>query len=56
MEDGFGAVLELLVFTYNIKNEVHGVLNCFLSILKKNMNKKSSIICYLMLDPRFKPN
>jgi len=41
MEDGFGAVLELLVFTYNIKNEVHGVLDCFLSILKKIRTKKA---------------
>jgi hypothetical protein len=35
MEDGFGVVLELSIFTYNIKNEVHGVVDCFLSILKE---------------------
>jgi len=40
MEDVFGVVLELSMFTYNIKNEVHGVLDRFLSILKKYEQKK----------------
>jgi hypothetical protein len=46
MEDAFGVVLELSMFTYNIKNEVHGVLNCFFSILKE-YEQKNSITCYI---------
>ncbi len=56
LEDGFGVVLELSMFTYSIKNEVHGVLNCLLSILKKYEQKKLHNMLSLMLDPRFKPN
>ncbi len=55
MED-FGVVLELSMFTYNIKNEVHGVLDFFLSILKKYEQKQFHNMLSLMLDPRFKPN
>jgi hypothetical protein len=50
MEDGFGVVLELSMFTCNIKNEVHGVLD--LSILKKYEQKKLHNMLPLMLDPR----
>jgi hypothetical protein len=44
------------MFTYSIKNEVYGVLDHLLSILKKCEQKKHHDMLSLMLDPRFKPN
>jgi hypothetical protein len=46
--------LELICLAFNIKKNVCGVLNSFLSSLKKFDERKTHSILAFMLDPRFK--
>jgi len=46
--------LELSLLTSNIRREVFGVLNGFLSFFKKYEKNKTNNILSFMLDPRFK--
>jgi hypothetical protein len=45
MDDDFAIILELSLFAFNIKKEVCGVLDSFLSFLK-NMKKEKPITCF----------
>jgi hypothetical protein len=53
IDDDFAITLELFLFASNIKKEVCGVLDSFLSFLKKYEEKKSHNMFSLMLDPQF---
>jgi hypothetical protein len=44
MEEDFGVILELICLASNIRKEVCGVLDIFLSFLKK-FDEKKHIIC-----------
>jgi hypothetical protein len=44
MEEDFGVALELICLASNIRKEVCGILDMFLSFLKKSDDKKR-IIC-----------
>jgi len=54
MEEDFGVALELICFVSFIRKKVWGILNSFLSFLKKNDERKTHNILVLMLNPRFK--
>jgi hypothetical protein len=54
MEKDFGVALELICLASNIRKEVCGVLDNFLSFLKKISERKTHNMLALMLDPRFK--
>jgi hypothetical protein len=54
MEKYANVVYELSCLVSNITKKVIGVLDSFLSFLKKFEDKKSYYILSLMLDPRFK--
>jgi len=55
MEKGPSVALKLICLASNIRKEVCGVLNSFLSFLKKIDERKHIIyMLALMLDPRFK--
>jgi hypothetical protein len=54
MENFFGVALELICLASNIRKDVCGVLNSFLSFWKKFDEKKSYNMLALMLNPRFK--
>jgi len=54
MEDDLIIVDELVLLVFNIRKEVCGVLDSFLSFLKKYENKKTHNMIFVMLDPRFK--
>jgi hypothetical protein len=54
MNDDFGIILELCLFAFNIKKEVCGVLDSFLSFLENYEERKAHNMFSLMLDPRFK--
>jgi hypothetical protein len=54
MEEDFDVALELICFAFNIRKEVCGVLNSFLSFSKKFNERKTHNMLALMLDPRFK--
>ncbi len=54
IDDDYGIVFELSLFATNIKKEICGVLESFLSFLKRYEKiKPHNILCF-MLDPRFK--
>ncbi len=53
MEEDFSVALELIWLAFNIRKEVCGVLNSFLSFLKK-FDKKTHNMLVLMLDTRLK--
>jgi len=53
MEEDFSVGLELICLAFNIRKEVCGVLNCFLSFLKK-FDKRTPNMLALMLDTRLK--
>jgi hypothetical protein len=54
MDDDFTITLELSLFISNIKKEVCGVLDSFLSFLKNYEKKETHNMFSLMLDPQFK--
>ncbi len=53
MEEDSNVALELICLAPNIKKEVCGVLDSFLSFLKKFDKRKTHNMLALMLDPRF---
>jgi hypothetical protein len=53
MEEDFGVALELTSLASNIRKEVCGVSNSFLSFLKKFDERKTHNMLVLMLDSRF---
>jgi hypothetical protein len=54
MDDDCAITLELSLFTSNIKKEICGVLDSFLSFLRNFEEKKAHNMFSLMLNPRFK--
>jgi hypothetical protein len=54
MEEDSIIVNELALLVFNIRKEVCGVLDSFLSFLTKYKNKKTPNMISLILDPRFK--
>jgi hypothetical protein len=54
MEEDLGATFELICLASNIRTKVCGVLNSFLSFLKKINERKTHNMLALMLDLRFK--
>jgi hypothetical protein len=54
INDDFGITFELSLFASNIKKEVCGVWDSFLSFLRKFEKRKAHNMLSLMLDPRFK--
>jgi hypothetical protein len=53
IDDDFVVFLELPLFTFNVKREVCGVFNGFLSFLNKYEANKTHNMLSLMLDPKF---
>jgi hypothetical protein len=53
MEEDFSVALDLICLAFNIRKEVCGVLNNFLSLLKK-FDKRTHNMLALMLDTRLK--
>jgi len=53
MEEDFSVAFELICLAFNIRKEVCGVLNSFLSFLKK-FDKRTPNMLALMLDTRLK--
>ncbi len=53
MDDDIGIFLQLVTFVSNIKSEVFGVLDFFLSFLRTSEEKKTHNMLSLMLDPGF---
>jgi hypothetical protein len=51
MDNDFAIILEFFLFASNIKKEVCGVLNSFLSFLRKYEERKVHNMLLLMLDP-----
>ncbi len=54
MEEDFGVALELICLASNIRREVCGVLDNFLSFLKRFNERKTHNVLVLMLDPKLK--
>jgi len=54
VDDDSAITLELPLFTFNIKKEVHGILDSFLSFLRNFEERKAHNMFSLKLDPRFK--
>jgi hypothetical protein len=54
MEENFDVAFELICLAFNIRKEVCGIFNSFLSFLKKFDERKTHNMLVLMLDPRFK--
>ncbi len=53
-DDDFGWIIELGTFVKNIKKKIIGVINFFISFLRKYDERKTHNMQALMLDPRFK--
>jgi hypothetical protein len=53
MDNDFTTILDLFLFTSNIKKEVCGVLDSFLSFLKNYEERKAHNMLSLMLDTQF---
>jgi hypothetical protein len=51
MDDDFAIIFELSLFIFNIKKEVCGVLDSFLSFLRKYEKRKAHNMFSLILDP-----
>jgi hypothetical protein len=51
MDNDFVIILELSLFIFNIKKKVCGVLDSFLSFLRKYEKRKTHNMFLLMLDP-----
>jgi hypothetical protein len=54
LDDDFVITFEFFLFASNIKKEVCGVLDSFLSFLIKYEERKAHNMFSLMLDPQFK--
>jgi hypothetical protein len=54
MEKDLVVTNELALLVFNIRMEVCGVLDSFLSFLTKYENRKTNKMIFLMLNPRFK--
>jgi hypothetical protein len=55
MEEDFGVALELTCLASNIRKDVCGILDIFLSFLKKFDERKTcNMLTLILLDPRFK--
>ncbi len=54
MDDDFAIILELSWFASNIKKEVCGVFDSFLSFLRKYEERKADNMFSLILDSQFK--
>jgi hypothetical protein len=54
MDDDLVVVDELALLVFNIRKEVCGVLDSFLSFLKKYESRKAHNMVFLMLYPKFK--
>jgi len=54
MQEDFGVALDLICLASNIRKEVCGVLDNFLSFLNKFDERKTHNMLALMLDPRLK--
>ncbi len=54
MDDDTGVFLELTILASNIKLEVFGVSDSFISFLRTYEEKKTHIMLFFMFDPRFK--
>jgi hypothetical protein len=54
MEEDFHVALELICLASNIRKEVCGILDNFLSFLKKIGERKTHNMLTLVLNPRFK--
>jgi hypothetical protein len=54
MEEDFNVAFELICLASNIRKEVCGVINSFLSFLKKFDERKIHYMLALMLDTRLK--
>jgi hypothetical protein len=54
MDDDGKMIVELFLLALNMKKEVVGILNYFLTFLKIYEENKTYNILSLMLDPRFK--
>ncbi len=54
IDDDSIVALELSLFASNIRREICGVLDGFLSFLKKYEGNKTHNMLSLMLDPRFR--
>jgi hypothetical protein len=54
MEEDLVITDELALLVFNIRMEVCGVLDSFLSFLTKYENRKTNNMIFLMLNPRFK--
>ncbi len=54
MEEDSNVALELICLTSNIRKEVCGILNSFISFLKKFNERKTHNMLALILDTRFK--
>jgi hypothetical protein len=54
MDDDSIIATELALMAFNIRREVCGVLDSFLSFLMKYKNKKTHNVIFLMLNSRFK--
>jgi hypothetical protein len=53
MEEDSGVALEFICLASNIRKEVCGVFDSFISFLKKFEERKTHNVLVLMLDPRF---
>jgi hypothetical protein len=53
MEEDFGMAFELICLVSNIRKKFCGVLDIFLSFLKKIDERKTHNMSTLMLNPRF---
>jgi hypothetical protein len=53
MDDDFVIILELSLFAFNIKKEVCGVLDYFLSFQRKYEERKAHNMLLLTIDPQF---
>jgi hypothetical protein len=51
MDDDFATILKLFLFASNIKKEIYGVFDSFLSSLRKYEERKTHNMFLLMLDP-----
>ncbi len=54
MEEDFSVALELICLASNIRKEICGILNSFLSFLKKFDKRTTHNMLTSMLDTRFK--
>jgi hypothetical protein len=54
MQEDFGVALDLICLASNIRKEVCGILDSFLSFLNKFDERKTNNMLTIMLDPKLK--